>query len=145
MQEYWLFSGRQNVRGEIMLPLTLSATLKQNLKNRFGKNPKENIFIAAFLLVLSGASFYAWFVWPRSDQTLHVPMIYQLIDGFLFSRDYFITAANQNYASTFHHFMATISTVDNLFATYFGLVLTLNIIFVFTTFLLAKKILKFSL
>ena len=114
----------------------------QNLKKGIGKNFKENKFVIGFLLLLSSLSFYTWFVWPRGDQTLHVPMIYQLIDNSLFSHDYFINFVNQVYASNFHYFyfMAAISTPDNLFYMYLSIAFVLNIIFIFSIFLLAKQI-----
>ena len=113
---------------------------KQNLKKWVSKNLKENMFIIGFLLLLSSLSFYIWFEWPKWDQTLHVPMIYQLIDGSLYSRDYFLTFTIQNYASNFHYFMAAISTPDNLYCVYVLLTFILNIVFLFTIFLLARKI-----
>lgn len=94
------------------------------------------------LLFLSFLSFYTVFRWPQSDQTRHVPIIYQLIDGSLYQRDYYIITESQNYATIFQHIMATISTVDNLFYMYFILAFVLNIIFIFSIFFLAKQILN---
>lgn len=114
---------------------------KQNLKKWVGKNLQENTFIIVFLLLLSSLSFYIWFEWPKWDQTLHVPMIYQLIDDSLYSRDYFSTFTSQKYAaSNFHYFMAAISTPDNLFYMFLSLTFILNVIFLFSIFLLAKQI-----
>jgi len=115
---------------------------RQNPKKRIGKNLKENKFVIGFLFLLSSLSFYTWFEWPKGDQTLHVPIIYQLIDNSLFSHDYFLTLVNQVSASNFHYFMAAISTVDNLYYMCLSIAFILNIIFIFSIFLLAKQILN---
>lgn len=114
---------------------------KQNLKKWVSKNLKKNMFIIVFLLLLSSLSFYIWFEWPKWDQTSQIPLIYQLIDGSLYSRDYFLTSVTHKYAaSNFHYFMAAISTPDNLFYVYLSLTFILNVIFLFSIFLLAKQI-----